>query len=856
MRSIGKQVGDDMYIHVSALDGLADHDQRSHIRAAIAALPPEADGRVNVAKINLRTARVSLLEYPGFDNDAFPTLANSWSMRNGPGGTLVLRSYADSLNPPVLHRKELLVGVAHPAHARWAKITQAAESLGLFEQPATIGFQLNWQRAIAAKGYAFVGDEFLPLGNAVEPATGGQGGGIVPTVARHLTALARTAISAPVQLLLRHGLLTAARTFFDYGCGRGDDVSSLAAEGFAATGWDPHYAPDRECVKAEVVNVGFVINVIEDPAERVEVLNRAFGLTQGVMAVAVMLYTQGSQGKQFNDGLVTTRGTFQKYFQQAELKGLLEEVLHQEAFLVGPGIAFVFADKDWEQRFLASRYRRSEVGTRLMQLRARVPARSRERPGTHTKPIEVEAAPIHPLLVDLWRLTLDLGRHPEDVEVPALEEVVQEFGSYSRALRRLERLFDQSLLDRARAVRAEDLRLYFAIQHFSKRARYRQLEPRLQRDVKAFFGDYSRAQAAGLRLLSEAADPSLLLQACHQATEQGCGFLDGDHDLQLHASLVERLPSVLRAYVACGLQLYGDLTDIDLVKIHIGSGKLTLMQFADFCCDPLPRMKRRIKLNIGHATQEVFEYGGQYPMPLLYNKSRYLNEEMPGYAQQLAFDEALVATGLLRSGGFGPAAEELATGLLRRRLEIVGDALVRARSLPDLDEPCGANFTFRQFVECGDTQARLSLPNVPANPESFNALHDLAIKLLDPIIEYFGAIRLTYGFCSQSLAKHIHCRVAPELDQHAAHETKRNGQSICPRGGAACDFVIEDEDMRQVADWVVAHLPFDRLYFYGRDRPIHVSYAPTEAGEAFAMVAGSSGRFVPRRYVTLEATNR
>lgn len=524
MVRIGKQVGDDLYVHVSAVDGIGDGAQRERVRAAIAALPGGASQRINVAKINTRTARVSLLEYPAFDEDPFPALASSWTMRNGDGSSLVLRSYADSLNPPVLHRKELLVGPDHPSRARWQAVTRAAEAIGLFDEPGVIGFQLNWQRAIAAKGYSLVGDEFLPLGNDAGGSAAVLTDGGLPSVQRHLTALARTAISAPVQLLLRHGLLAPKRSFFDYGCGRGDDIAALTAEGFIASGWDPHYAPDRERLPADVVNVGFVINVIEDPAERVDVLHRAFTLTHGVMAVAVMLYGPESMGRLFGDGVVTTRGTFQKYFNQAELKDFLEHVLHQEAFLVGPGVAFVFADKEWEQRFLASRYRRQGVGARLLQLRARAPARARVRAVARPKLEELEPPAPHPLLVELWRISLDLGRHPDDVEVPMLSEVVAELGGLQRALRKLDRLFDQTLLEQARAVRAEDLRLYFAIQQFSKRPRYRQLEPRLQRDVKEFFGDYASAQTAGLRLLSEAADPAVLLKACQEASERGVGL--------------------------------------------------------------------------------------------------------------------------------------------------------------------------------------------------------------------------------------------------------------------------------------------------------------------------------------------
>jgi DNA phosphorothioation-associated putative methyltransferase len=130
-------------------------------------------------------------------------------------------------------------------------------------------------------------------------------------------------LSAPVQLLIRHGLLTKASPIFDYGCGKGDDLASLQAEGYTASGWDPHYAPDSPRHEAQVVNLGFVLNVIEDPAERVEALASAFRLTTGVLAVAVML-PAGQPGRPWGDGVITTRNTFQKYFAQSELKDFLE----------------------------------------------------------------------------------------------------------------------------------------------------------------------------------------------------------------------------------------------------------------------------------------------------------------------------------------------------------------------------------------------------------------------------------------------------------------------------------------------------------------------------------------------------
>ena len=150
-------------------------------------------------------------------------------------------------------------------------------------------------------------------------------------------------------------------------------------EGYKADGWDPHFAPAEPLSRASVVNLGFVINVIEDPGERVEALCRAFSLAEKVLSVAVMLGDGELQGKPFADGVLTTRRTFQKYFSQAEFKDYLETSLHQDAFMVGPGVAFVFADKEAEQRFCAGRYRRRGISERLLARRPpRVPRPARE----------------------------------------------------------------------------------------------------------------------------------------------------------------------------------------------------------------------------------------------------------------------------------------------------------------------------------------------------------------------------------------------------------------------------------------------------------------------------------------------
>lgn len=49
-------------------------------------------------------------------------------------------------------------------------------------------------------------------------------------IPRHKTAIRRGDFSRPIKCLLRDGLLEKTLHFFDYGCGKGEDVALL-------TGW-------------------------------------------------------------------------------------------------------------------------------------------------------------------------------------------------------------------------------------------------------------------------------------------------------------------------------------------------------------------------------------------------------------------------------------------------------------------------------------------------------------------------------------------------------------------------------------------------------------------------------------------
>tara|TARA_B100001059_G_C17710043_1_gene514944 strand:- start:85 stop:630 length:546 start_codon:yes stop_codon:yes gene_type:complete len=136
---------------------------------------------------------------------------------------------------------------------------------------------------------------------------------------------------------------------------------------------------------------------------------------------------------------------------------------------------------------------------------------------------------------------------------------------------------------------------------------------------------------------------------------------------------------------------------------------------------------------------------------------------------------------------------------------------------------CSKYFKYIDFIQASDTQKKVNLDNVPKQEKTFKNIEYLAKKILDPVFEEFGPIEITYGFCSHNLQKHIKRNVAPKLDQHAGSELNSRGNLICQREGFAVDFKIKNINSTIVSEFVIRKTNFDRLYFYGNTRPIHVS---------------------------------
>jgi DNA phosphorothioation-associated putative methyltransferase len=76
--------------------------------------------------------------------------------------------------------------------------------------------------------------------------------------------------------------------------------------------------PKRE---ADIVNLGYVLNVIENPAERVEALVDAHRHARRLLVVSALIHetVDMARSRHYGDGVLTRANTFQKFFEQCTL---------------------------------------------------------------------------------------------------------------------------------------------------------------------------------------------------------------------------------------------------------------------------------------------------------------------------------------------------------------------------------------------------------------------------------------------------------------------------------------------------------------------------------------------------------
>lgn len=415
-------------------------------------------------------------------------------------------------------------------------------------------------------------------------------------------------LSRPVRLGHDSGLIGTDTTVLDYGCGRGDDLRGLEARGVRCFGWDPTYLPGGKRVAADVVNLGYVVNVIEDPRERDEALREAWGFAQKVLIVSARLDSEakGLKLNRFGDGQLTKRGTFQKFYGQQELREWIDSILGVSSVAAGPGIFLVFRDERARQVFLASQYRR----------RAAVP-----RQRLSDVLFERHKGLFQPLI----DFVANRGRLPGEAELPATGDIRAELGSLRRAFGIARRVTGPEQWERIREERSQDLLVYLALSRFGGRPRFSELPRDIQLDVRAFFSTYSRACKEADAVLFSAGDVAAVDQACKDAP---CGKLTHDA-LYVHVSALPHLPSILRVYEGCARNYIGVVEEANLIKLHRLKPKVSYLAYPSFDRDPHPALAGALVVPLRTFEVKHYDFSNSENPPILHRKEMFVAYDHP-----------------------------------------------------------------------------------------------------------------------------------------------------------------------------------------------------------------------------------
>lgn len=479
-------------------------------------------------------------------------------------------------------------------------------------------------------------------------------------IKRHRTAIKRASFSLPVKCMLRDGLLDQTKTLFDYGCGHGRDLDLLADMEVDCSGWDPSFRPDAEVTRAEIVNLSYVLNVIEDIRERSEALRKAWALCDGLLTVAAQIEFAAPNKEQesFGDGVITSRQTFQKYYNQHELREYIESELGEDAITAAPGVFYVFKDEQAKQQFIANRFHR----------RITVPRR---------RISEVLFEQNQDVLEPLMDCLTQYGRIPAPEELEQTAEIIARFGSVKRAFKLIQKVTDESPWDDIAQKRTEDLLVYLALARFKRRPPLSTLPVTIQHDVKVFLGGYNIACARADTLLFRAGDPDAIDQACQRAS---VGQLV-DNALILHRSSLDYLEPLLRIYEGCARALVGEIDEANVIKLHRFSGKVSYVAYPDFDKLPHPPLRQRIKVSLPTLSIDFFDYSTWKDPPLLFRKDELVHTEHPKAKLFSALSRQEAKLGLLPD----PEASELksvwAIRLQESRHELRGHRLVKATAV-------------------------------------------------------------------------------------------------------------------------------------------------------------------------------
>jgi DNA phosphorothioation-associated putative methyltransferase len=470
--------------------------------------------------------------------------------------------------------------------------------------------------------------------------------------ARGRTALGRTSLSRPIARAVEDGLITSDVTVFDYGCGRGDDLRRLGKLGVACAGYDLNHRPNAPLTRAQVVNLGFVVNVIEDPSERAQTLRSAWSLAEHVLVVAARLTgdTRDLEGQDHVDGLRTSTGTFQKLYGQQELRTWIEQTLQHHSVAAAPGIFYVFREEALEQAVLSRRVRRVGVLPRVSQTLFE----------QHEE-----------LMRGLMGFYEERGRLPRAGEIPSYADLCGAFGSPRAAFAVVRRLTGDEPWDRIRDGRVADLLVYLALARFGRRARPSELPDELRLDIRDLFGSHKGACEQADRLLFTIAEADRVKEAC-RAAPVGKKL---PTSLYTHVDALGQLAPILRVIEGSARALIGQIDEATLVKIHTDRPAVSYLDYPRFDTDPHPALRSGYIVHLDSLRADYRDYSQHANPPILHRKETFIAADDPRRAKFERLTRQEERAGLFAASSEIGSLKGWNIALSSRGLKLVGHRL-------------------------------------------------------------------------------------------------------------------------------------------------------------------------------------
>jgi DNA phosphorothioation-associated putative methyltransferase len=159
----GKKLPDAIYLHKEAVHLLPGPLQQMVAWASdVAGRPP-----YNLVKLGrARNGRISLLSYPAFYTDPFPSLAEAWTIDLATR-RVRHREWAQDGTQPILHRKEEMLpstasGYADLVVPRWRALTRELERRGVYGDTARIGMARVWAARLQDHGIVIHSHRIVP----------------------------------------------------------------------------------------------------------------------------------------------------------------------------------------------------------------------------------------------------------------------------------------------------------------------------------------------------------------------------------------------------------------------------------------------------------------------------------------------------------------------------------------------------------------------------------------------------------------------------------------------------------------------------------------------------------------------